>query len=339
LDLVFQGVLMVVIGKTSASATAPGGFVLRSMTAAALLVAMLGLSACGTWADPTEWKDPTGLFGGGDDAKAAPVPSGNIAKDAGTNADRFPNLARVPPRPVEMSANSERRQAVDSLAADRANARYTDEELRARPADSNTPPPAPRQPVTPLPSADQAPLPRGAVEPQRRQVSQAAGQMPGQVPGQAAAGQMQQAPMQQPASQVDTYSQGLAQSAATTLPAGLTQPQGAGYSPVALPGAQQLLAIVRFGNGASGLGNDDKALIKKVAEYYKGLGAKGSLRVVAYAGPSTTGLAQRRTDNVSAELRRNGAMQLAGATTAPPAGTAGGAADDYGRRVEIYLVN
>ncbi|MEK9969621.1 MAG: hypothetical protein VW600_10825, partial [Ferrovibrio sp.] len=151
---------------------------------------------------------------------------------------------------------------------------------------------------------------------------------------------VQQAPMQQvPAQRVDTYAQGLAQSSATTLPQGLAQPQGAGYSPVALPGSQQLLAIVRFGNGASGLGSDDKALIKKVAEYYKGLGAKGSLKVVAYAGPTTTGLAQRRTDNVSAELRRNGAMQLAGATTAPPAGSAGGATDDYGRRVEIYLVN
>jgi outer membrane protein OmpA-like peptidoglycan-associated protein len=327
---------MALIGKTSASAAAPGGFVLRSMTAAALVVAMLGLSACGTWADPTEWKDPTGWFGSDDDANAAPVPSGNIAKDAGTNAERFPNLARVPPRPVEMSANSERRQAVDSLAADRANARYTDEELRARPADSNTPPPTPRQTVTPLPSANQTPLPRGAVEPQSRQ------QM-AQAPGQA--GAVQQAPLQQmpvqqaPVSQVDTYSQGLAQSSATSLPQGLAQPQAPGYAPVALPGSQQLLAIVRFGNGASGLGNDDKALIKKVAEYYKGLGAKGSLKVVAYAGQATTGLAQRRTDNVSAELRRNGAMQLASATTAPPAGYAGGATDDYGRRVEIYLVN
>ncbi|MEK9971427.1 MAG: hypothetical protein VW600_20000, partial [Ferrovibrio sp.] len=159
---------MALIGKTSASATAPGGIVLRSMTAAALVVAMLGLSACGTWADPTEWKDPTGWFSSDDDAKAAPVPTGNIAKDAGTNADRFPNLARVPPRPVEMTANSERRQAVDNLAADRTNARYTDEELRARPADSNTPPPAPRQPVSQLPSANQAPLPRGAIEPQGR---------------------------------------------------------------------------------------------------------------------------------------------------------------------------
>ncbi|MBS4047553.1 MAG: hypothetical protein KG075_14510 [Alphaproteobacteria bacterium] len=324
---------MVLIGKTSASAAAPGGFMLRSMTAAALLVAMLGLAGCGGWADPTEWF-------GDEDAASAPVPSGSISRDAGTNADRFPNLARVPPRPVEMSANSERRQAVDSLAADRANARYTDEELRARPADSNTPPPAPRQPVTQLPAANQQPLPRGAVEPRTAQqpvASQApVTQAPLPAPGQ------QAAPVQaQPAPQrTDTFAQSLAQSSATTLPAGLAQAQGgASYSPVALPGAQQLLAIVRFGNGAANLGNDDKALIKRVAEYYKGVGGKGSLRVVTYASQATTGLAQRRTDNVLAELRRNGAAEIASATTASPAGTAGGAADDYSRRVEIYLVN
>lgn len=331
---------MVLIGKTSASAAAPGGFMLRSMAGAALLVAMLGLAGCGTWADPTEWKDPTGWFGD-DDASAAPVPSGNIARDAGTNAERFPNLARVPPRPVEMSAGSERRQAVDSLAADRANARYTDEELRARPADSNTPPPAPRQPVTQLPSANQQPLPRGAVEPRSQQMAQQPGAAAVTQAPLPAPGQQVQAPVQAAAPQrTDTYSQSLAQSGATTLPAGLAQPQGgASYSPVALPGAQQLLAIVRFGNGASGLGNDDRALIKRVAEYHKGVGGKGNLKVVTYASQATTGLAQRRTGNVLAELRRNGASEIAAATTTLPAGTAGGAADDYGRRVEIYLVN
>lgn len=333
---------MVLIGKTSASAAAPGGFMLRSMAGAALLVAMLGLAGCGSWADPTEWKDPTGWFGD-DDASAQPVPSGNIARDAGGNAERFPNLARVPPRPVEMSANSERRQAVDSLAADRANARYTDEELRARPADSNTPPPAPRQPVTQLPAAGQQPLPRGAVEPRSQQMAQQPGAAPVTQAPLPAPGQQAQAPAPVPAAtpqRTDTYSQSLAQSSATTLPAGLAQPQGgASYSPMALPGSQQLLAIVRFGNGASGLGNDDKALIKRVAEYYKGVGGKGNLKVVTYASQATTGLAQRRTDNVLAELRRNGASEIAAATTAPPAGTAGGAADDYGRRVEIYLVN
>jgi outer membrane protein OmpA-like peptidoglycan-associated protein len=323
---------MVLIGNTSASAAAPGGYMLRSMTAAALLVAMLGLAGCGSWADPTEWF-------GDDTADAAPVPTGSISRDAGTNADRFPNLARVPPRPVEMSAGGERRQAIDSLAADRANARYTDEELRARPADSNTPPPAPRQPVTQLPDANQQPLPRGAVEP--RQQTPAGQQQMAQ--GSVQPAPVQQAPLQQmPAAQqrVDTFSQSLAQSAATTLPAGLAQPQGgASYSPVTLPGAQQLLAIVRFGNGASNLGSDDKALIKRVADYYKGMGGRGSLKVVTYPVPATTGLAQRRTGNVSAELSRHGAVQIAAATAAPPAVTAGGAADDYSRRVEIYLVN
>lgn len=318
---------MVRIGKNSASTSMQGGLGLRGATAAALLVAMLGLAGCGTWADPSDWF--------GDDEAEAPVPSGNMARDAGTNAERFPNLARVPPRPVEMSPNSERRQAVDSLAADRANARYTDEELRARPADSNTPPPSPRAPVTQLPGANQPPLPRGATEP-AAQMQQRSGVQT------VAPGQMAQAPMQ-PAGRVntnDSYAQSLAQSGANTLPAGLAQPQAAGgYSPVALPGAQQLLAIVRFGNGASGLGNDDKALIKKVAEYYKGVGNKGNLKIVTYATPAATGLAQRRTDNVLAELRKNGASHIAATTAPPPASYAAGATDDYSRRAEIYIVN
>lgn len=315
---------MVRIGKVSASAAPQGGFRLRGMTAAALLVAMMSLSACSTW---NSWFS--------DEDEAGPVPSGSIARDAGTNAERFPNLARVPPRPVEMSGGSERRQAVDNLAADRANARYTDEELRARPADSATPPPAPRAPVTQLPSANPAPLPRGATEPPRP-AAQATAQAP-----QPAAQQAVPAPAApaRAANTGDTYSQLLNQSGANTLPAGLVQSQGAGYSPVALPGAQQLLAIVRFGNGASGLGNDDKALIKKVAEYYKGVGGKGELKVVSYAAPAATGLAQRRNDNVIGELRKNGAAQIAATTAAPPAAYAAGATDDYSRRVEIYLVN
>jgi len=188
--------------------------------------------------------------------------------------------------------------------------------------------------VTQLPAAGQAPLPRGAVEPQSVR----------QAPVQTAQAPVQAQPVQpaapaRAANTGDTYSQLLNQSGANTLPAGLAQPQGTGYSPVALPGAQQLLAIVRFGNGASGLGNDDKALIKKVAEYYKGVGGKGDLKIISYAAPAASGLAQRRTDNVAAELRRNGAAQIAATTAAPPAAYAAGATDDYSRRVEIYLVN
>lgn len=324
------------IGRASADKAIRGSLGLRGATATALLAAMLTLGGCGTWADPTEWSDPTGLFS--DDSADTPPAAGSPATTGGTD-DRFPNLGRVPPRPVEMSSSGERRQAIDSLNADRANARHTDEELRARPADSNAPPPAPRAPVTQLPSSAPTAQPRGAIEPQRPVAQPGAQQaMPGQtMPAQGVA----PAPAPRGAGMADTFSSSLAQSSANTLPPNLAQQNTAApgfgtpnYMP--LPGSQQLLAIIRFNNNETALGNDDKALVRKVAEYYKGVGGKGSVRVVGY-GLAAGGLPQRRIDNVTAELKRRGVAQLAAAISPPAAYGAG--AEDYTRRIEIYLVN
>lgn len=312
------------LGAASAGNTTRSASGLRGATAAALLLAMLGLSACGTWADPTQ------LFG--DDEEAAP-PTAATVNSTTANSDRFPNLARVPPRPVETSTAGDRRQAVDNLAADRSNARHTDEELRARPADSATPPPAPRTPVTQLPAAAPTAQSRGAV--------------PGSPAAAASAPQPGAAPQPRATNVVDSFSQSLAQSGANTLPAGLAQAQagGSGYSPMPLPGSSQLLAIVRFNGTESSLGNDDKALVNKVAEYFKGVGGKGTVRVVSYAQQGQSSLAQRRGEQVSAELRRRGIpisqIQLDSQTaSATPAYYETAArASDQGRRVEIYIVN
>lgn len=307
---------------------------LRGATTAALLAAMLGLGACGTWADPTQ------LFGDDSDAppSAATATSGNAP-----GSDRFPNLARVPARPVETSTSGERRQALDNLAADRSNSRYTDEELRARPADTTTPPPAPRAPVTQLPAAAPSAQPRGVVEPRPANGQQALQPPPAQMP-QAAPGQAQ-APSRS-ANVTDTFSQYLAQSSATTLPAGLPQGGGsAAYSPTPLPGSTQLLAIVRFNGTETALGNDDKALVNKVAEYFKGVGGKGSLRVVSYAPANQGAVSQRRAEQVAAELRRRGipAAQIRldsqTGSTAPTYYETAARATDQNRRVEIYVVN
>lgn len=310
-------------GNTTRSASG-----LRGATAAALLLAMLGLTACGTWADPTQ------LFG--DDEDAAPPTAATVNSGSAPNSDRFPNLARVPPRPVETSTTGDRSRAVDNLAADRSNARYTDEELRARPADSATPPPAPRAPVTQLPASAPAAQPRGAAP-----GSPAAAATSAPQPGAPAAVQPRAANV------TDSFSQNLAQSSANTLPAGLAQGQAAGgsYNSVPLPGSTQLLAIVRFNSNESALGNDDKALVNKVAEYFKGVGGKGMIRVTSFAPQGQSALAQRRGELVSAELRRRGVpmtqIQLDSQTaSATPAYYETAArASDQGRRVEIYIVN
>lgn len=328
----------------------------RSVTAAALLAAVLGLSGCGTWADPTDWFE---------DDEPAPVttPTGSAAPESVTS-DRFPNLGRVPPRPVEVSSEGERRRAMDSLAADRDNARHTDQELRARPADSNTPPPAPRAPVTQLPAASSA---QPALPAQQAEapvtLQPPAPTLP--APTLPAPTQPVQAQNQVPrgAGVVDTFSQSLAQSAATTLPPNLAQsaPQMGG---AAVPGngglapsGSTLLAVVRFANADTSLGSDDRALLRRVAEYYKGTaGGRGVLAVVGYASSRTGNmdasahrqlnysLSQKRAEAVAAELRRRGiaADQVrveARADAAPVYYEAMPRAEDYNRRVEIYLVN
>lgn len=350
------------IGSASAGEATRGSARRRAMATVVLVAAALGLGGCGTWADPTEWNmswaDPTEWFS---DDPPPPPPAGTQPA-AASSGDRFPNLARVPARPVEVSSTGERRQAIDSLAADRANARYTDEELRARPADSNAPPPMPRAPVTQLPTTGQTAQPRAAVAPVQQPGSVAL-QPPGptQPVGQRAPGSA--------ASMADTFAASLAQSSATSLPANLAQPGAAagtapgqfgspGFASMApgQPGGTQLLAVIRFANGEAKLGNDDRALVRRVAEYYKGVGGKGVLRVVGFAS-SRTGdmdasqhrqlnfaLSQRRADLVAAELRRRGldtaqVRAEARADAAPVYYEAMPRAEDYNRRVEIYLAN
>ncbi|WP_370155377.1 OmpA family protein [Ferrovibrio sp.] len=342
------------IGRASAGTATRGAVRMRGVTMAVLLAVSLGLGACSVpeWADPTEW------FAGDD----TPAPAGTAGQPASAPADaRFPNLGRVPPRPVEQTTAGERQQAISSLAADSANAKYTDEQLRARPADSNTPPPAPRQPVSQLPSAapaQPAAPQQGGAGPVTLQPPAPTAPRPAQQPAPAATGN----------AVVDTFAQSLAQSSATTLPPNLAQsaaggqpgamPGQPGYvAPVAgQPGGSQLLAVIRFSNGDTALGSDDRALVRKVAEYFKGLSGKGQLRVIGYAS-SRTGdmeasahrqlnysLSQKRAEAVAAELRRRGVARAsiaaeARADAAPVYYEAMPRAENYNRRVEIYLTN
>lgn len=353
----FQGDCnMAGIGWASAGKALRGTDRMRGATVAALLVTMLGLGACSSvpgWADPTQW------FAGDD----APTTSPDTAEKAATAEKdaRFPNLSRVPPRPVEQTSDKDKSRALNTLAADSQNARHTDEELRARPADSTTPPPAPKPPVSQLPAAQQQQVAQAA--PAQQPAAQQAVTL--QPPAPTAPAPAPRAPAAS-SSTADTFAQSLAQSSATTLPPNLAQSQPAplGAAPgqpafaagSAVPGSSQLLAVVRFSNGETGLGNDDKALIRKVAEYFKGVGGKGTLQVVGFAS-SRTGdmeasshrqlnysLSQKRAEAVAAELRRRGVDRAsiraeARADSAPVYYEAMPRAEDYNRRVEIYLVN
>jgi outer membrane protein OmpA-like peptidoglycan-associated protein len=126
----------------------------------AVFTVLLGLSAC----NPVEtWRDLTGVSRNDPDPDTTPN-SKNLA--AGEASD-YPNLAAVPPPPVRALTAAEREKLTQSLVADRANARHTDEQLRAGFPAAAAPPPAPGatggQPEQAVATPSPAPAPSAAV--------------------------------------------------------------------------------------------------------------------------------------------------------------------------------
>jgi outer membrane protein OmpA-like peptidoglycan-associated protein len=98
---------------------------------------LLGLGACNPVETVRDW---TGASQNDPDPDTTP----NTRNLAAGEASDYPNLATVPPPPVRAMTAAERDKLTQSLIADRANARHTDEQLRAgSPAVSAAPPPPP----------------------------------------------------------------------------------------------------------------------------------------------------------------------------------------------------
>jgi outer membrane protein OmpA-like peptidoglycan-associated protein len=117
-------------------------------------LALAGAGGCSSMSDaynPVEWvKDAQGWFSS-DQKKATEdrlqAREKQLAAEAAADPKAFPKLGTVPDRPPR-STPEERKQIADGLIADRANARYTDEQLRLQ-TDGGTrapPPPARRAP-------------------------------------------------------------------------------------------------------------------------------------------------------------------------------------------------
>ena len=93
-------------------------------TAAAMLAVSGGLSACDVpnWANPVEWyRDVSGASA--DDPKSTARNTKNLQKGG---EDEYPNLASVPPPPTNALSSADREKLRNSLAADRANAKYVE---------------------------------------------------------------------------------------------------------------------------------------------------------------------------------------------------------------------
>jgi outer membrane protein OmpA-like peptidoglycan-associated protein len=106
----------------------------------AILGVALGLAAC----NPVDtWRDWTGASQNDPDPETTPNTQ-NLA--AGEAAD-YPNLATVPAPPNRALTAAEREKLTQSLIADRTNAKYSDEKLRAGFPAASAPPPPPPPPV------------------------------------------------------------------------------------------------------------------------------------------------------------------------------------------------
>jgi outer membrane protein OmpA-like peptidoglycan-associated protein len=107
-----------------------------------LLCAAAGLAAC----NPVDaWRDLTGASKNDPDPETTP----NTQNLAAGEASAYPNLATVPPPPTRAMTEAERDKLTQSLIADRTNAKYTDEKLRAGFAAISAPVPPPPPPPAP----------------------------------------------------------------------------------------------------------------------------------------------------------------------------------------------
>lgn len=130
----------------------------------ALLVALLALGAC----HPVDtWRDMTGASKDDPDPETTPNTKNLVAGEATPS----PNLATVPEPPTQALTTAQRDKLTQSLIADRTNAKYTDDKLRAgfSVATATPPPPPPPPPAADTgkaaPGATASPAQGGTGEP------------------------------------------------------------------------------------------------------------------------------------------------------------------------------
>ncbi len=141
-----------VIGKAFSSRCGAGSRTWQAVYLVAILTAMLGLGAC----NPVEtWRDWTGASKNDPDPETTP----NTQNLAAGEASDYPNLATVPEPPIRALTTAEREKLTQSLIADRTNAKYSDEKLRAGFAAMPAAAPPPPPPPVPAPTDDAQPKP------------------------------------------------------------------------------------------------------------------------------------------------------------------------------------
>src|SRR5690348_11689345 len=112
--------------EVAAASAAAVGAARRMVVLALAAAALAGCSSVPDIVNPVSWyRSATGL------SANDPAPDARNTKNLAAGGERpYPNLASVPGPPDYAMSSAERDALTKSLAADRANARYTDEAVR-----------------------------------------------------------------------------------------------------------------------------------------------------------------------------------------------------------------
>jgi len=317
-----------------------------------LAAGLAGCSSVPNYANPVEWyRDLTGISKNDDEGSQR-----NAENLAAGDKEPYPNLASVPPPPDRALSGADREKLKEGLVADRANAKYSDEELRAGrpvPEPPGAPPPAaenaagtvapapsPAPPAGPRRSAAQsaqAPQESTLTSPTVRSVP--AGDTPRSAP---------------PAPRLS--SPGAAAPATPPPPQAAIAPPNLpeltpapAQSAAAAPGHSKRAAVslnitqIAFAGGTTTLSPEDEPRVAEVAALYKKNG--GRVRIVGYglrgSGPDAAqqeltnfGQALDRANAVAQQLTKLGVPSSRIAVEAAPADTGGGLDADT---AEIFL--
>jgi outer membrane protein OmpA-like peptidoglycan-associated protein len=264
---------------------------------------MLGVAIALAACNPVDtWRDLTGASKNDPDPETTP----NTQNLAAGEAAGYPNLATVPPPPTRALTTAEREKLTQSLIADRTNAKYTDEKLRAGFSAISAPVPPPPPPVPPAAAAgepakpadktaaaSQGPGPRKAGEPPEPGPKESSLEAPQpraaptpeqtRPPPASAAARGAPAPGAAPL----PAEIGIAKFQPPPAPPSLTQPPAAGRAAAAAPDKRPEpsaapLAQVKFAGSSTALPQGEEADLAKVVSSYQQ--RPGKIRVVGYAG-------------------------------------------------------
>lgn len=243
----------------------------RALGAIAALLALSAVIGSCTWmpdaVNPVEWYKGAKSLVSGDDKQAPPADS---AVKPMPGADKpFPRLSTVPERPTAeqtQRAATERERVASTLAADRAEARYSDDVIRRQ--DETAPPLAapPAEAVTPVPP----PLPQIA----RTPLPGATRRLPGVPSGQRRAPDFAALQFGAPPADIAAGLGGTAAPAARPA-------QGSGLD-------AGTVITVYFATGSARLDAEGRREVRRAYRAYRARG--GTLRVVGHASSRTRDL-------------------------------------------------